>query len=231
MKKGFTLAEVLITLGIIGVVAALILSTLIQNYQKKVMATRLKQAYSILSSAIKLSETTQGAPLSNEILLTGVYLYSNDTVGWFKTNIVPYMQGVTFVNIRDISWFSKTPNGTRRSYFAFGEKGAYCLSNGMCFYFINHTGAYAYIGVDLNGPAKPNRVGHDVFYFALHFDDAKGAYIDGKVYTVNSKTTLETLYDNGSCNNYNTGWDNGSACTEIIIRNNWQIPDDSRYPW
>lgn len=35
MKKAFTLAEVLITLGIIGVVAAITLPTLIANYQKK----------------------------------------------------------------------------------------------------------------------------------------------------------------------------------------------------
>ena len=35
MKKGFTLAEVLITLGIIGVVAAMTMPTLIQNHQKR----------------------------------------------------------------------------------------------------------------------------------------------------------------------------------------------------
>ncbi len=40
---GFTLAEVLITLGIIGVIAALTLPNLIANYQKKVWATQLKK--------------------------------------------------------------------------------------------------------------------------------------------------------------------------------------------
>ena len=39
MKRGFTLAEVLITLGIIGVVAALTIPTLINNYQKKINGT------------------------------------------------------------------------------------------------------------------------------------------------------------------------------------------------
>ena len=44
MRKfvGFTLAEVLITLGIIGVVAALTLPSVIQKYQKKVTVERLK---------------------------------------------------------------------------------------------------------------------------------------------------------------------------------------------
>lgn len=48
---GFTLAEVLITLGIIGVVAALTIPALIQKYQEKVTVTKLKRAYSILNQA------------------------------------------------------------------------------------------------------------------------------------------------------------------------------------
>lgn len=45
MRKfdGFTLAEVLITLGIIGVVAALTLPALVQNYRNQVVETRLKR--------------------------------------------------------------------------------------------------------------------------------------------------------------------------------------------
>lgn len=58
--KGFTLAEVLITLGIIGVVAAMTLPGLIQNYQKKVTATKLKKFYSTMNQAIKLSEADNG---------------------------------------------------------------------------------------------------------------------------------------------------------------------------
>ena len=43
-KWGFTLAEVLITLGIIGVVAALTIPQVVQNYQKQATATALKKA-------------------------------------------------------------------------------------------------------------------------------------------------------------------------------------------
>jgi prepilin-type N-terminal cleavage/methylation domain-containing protein len=52
---GFTLAEVLITLGIIGIVAALTMPSLMANYQKKAAATRLKQTYSMLNQALLLS--------------------------------------------------------------------------------------------------------------------------------------------------------------------------------
>ena len=43
-RIAFTLAEVLITLGIIGVVAALTIPTLIQKYEKQVYITQLKKA-------------------------------------------------------------------------------------------------------------------------------------------------------------------------------------------
>ena len=58
--EGFTLAEVLITLGIIGVVAALTLPTLIQNHANKVVETRLAKFYSAINQAITLAEVDYG---------------------------------------------------------------------------------------------------------------------------------------------------------------------------
>ena len=60
MKKGFTLAEVLITLAIIGVVAAMTIPTLIVNYQKREFASRLSQTFSILSNAVKMAQVEYG---------------------------------------------------------------------------------------------------------------------------------------------------------------------------
>ncbi len=60
MKTGFTLAEVLITLGIIGVVAALTLPGLLQEYANLVVGTKLKKFYSQINQAIRLSEAEYG---------------------------------------------------------------------------------------------------------------------------------------------------------------------------
>ncbi len=62
MKKfnAFTLAEVLITLGIIGVVAALTIPTLIMHHRKQVIETRLKKFYSMFNQAILLSTVDNG---------------------------------------------------------------------------------------------------------------------------------------------------------------------------
>lgn len=56
MKFGFTLAEVLITLGIIGIVAAMTIPTLIQNQQKRKMEAVLKEDYSIIQQVMKFTE-------------------------------------------------------------------------------------------------------------------------------------------------------------------------------
>ena len=58
--NAFTLAEILITLGIIGVVAALTVPSLIQNHKKHVIETKLKHVYSIMNQAITMSEIDNG---------------------------------------------------------------------------------------------------------------------------------------------------------------------------
>ena len=60
IKKAFTLAELLITLGIIGVVAAITLPSLIVQYQDKVLATKTKRAYSLIQQAIQKNQSESG---------------------------------------------------------------------------------------------------------------------------------------------------------------------------
>ncbi|MBS5803111.1 MAG: type II secretion system protein [Brachyspira sp.] len=64
MKKytGFTLAEVLITLGIIGVVSALTIPALIGKYKEKQRVTQVKKVYSVLSQAFNMAKNEYGSP-------------------------------------------------------------------------------------------------------------------------------------------------------------------------
>ena len=55
-KAGFTLAEVLITLGIIGVVAAMTIPTLIANTQSSKYRNQYKKTLSTLNQAVKMNE-------------------------------------------------------------------------------------------------------------------------------------------------------------------------------
>ncbi len=59
-KNAFTLAEVLITLGIIGVIASMTLPTLVQNNKNKEVEAKLKKVYSLMNQAILMSEKDNG---------------------------------------------------------------------------------------------------------------------------------------------------------------------------
>ena len=61
MKKiAFTVAEVLITLGIVGVVAALTFPMLAENYQRIIVETRLKKFYNTFNQALLRSIEVNG---------------------------------------------------------------------------------------------------------------------------------------------------------------------------
>ncbi len=64
-RCAFTLAEVLITLGIIGVVAALTMPSLIEKHQKSVTINKLKSTYSILNNAIEHAKADYGLDIIN----------------------------------------------------------------------------------------------------------------------------------------------------------------------
>ena len=68
MKKGFTLAEVLITLAIIGVVAALTIPSVIVKTQQQEYRTAAKKAYSVLSQAVQLTQVQDGYTFRDEEL-------------------------------------------------------------------------------------------------------------------------------------------------------------------
>lgn len=75
MKKGFTLAEVLITLGIIGIVAAMTIPTLITKNSNNETAAKLKKFYTTFSQALVQYSNDNGC--SGDLKCTG--LFTGDT--------------------------------------------------------------------------------------------------------------------------------------------------------
>ena len=60
VKRGVTLAEILITLGIIGIVAAITMPTLVQSYRNMEVEGKLRKIYTVMNQAIKMSEIENG---------------------------------------------------------------------------------------------------------------------------------------------------------------------------
>lgn len=99
MKQAFTLAEVLITLGIIGVVAAMTLPALIQSYANTVVETRLAKFYSTINQAIARAEVDYGDRrywFEETAGIGGVDNPDSARLDWFKKYLLPYMNGGTY---------------------------------------------------------------------------------------------------------------------------------------
>ena len=88
MKKGFTLAEVLVTLSIVGVIAILTIPSLVKNYRYKIYSTSIEKAYSQISAAAKQAmdddmtndwyKSTSGAVDDNENCTKGSCYFLNN---------------------------------------------------------------------------------------------------------------------------------------------------------
>ena len=100
-KRAFTLAEVLITLAIVGIIAAITIPTIVNKYKTTVASTRLKKFYSMMSQAIQLSEIDNGeittwtkseGDIKNEDEEYDYAANSKECYNFFVKYIAPYIK-------------------------------------------------------------------------------------------------------------------------------------------
>lgn len=202
MRKGFTLAEVLITLGIIGVVAAMTLPVLTKKYKRHIAGTRLRSAYSILSQALTMSEAKNGSAEYWTVPSNGEEL--ND---YMMKYFAPYIKHIE--------------TGTKSGYFPIDNGNApyLKLNNGTILYF--HKGGGYDLIIDINGIAAPNKSGYDIFFFLLNGMDSP-SYRKGfhpiRSQNVENRNSLFSLCKSEP--NY---------CAALIEYDGWVVKDD--YPY
>lgn len=165
--KAFTLAEVLITLGIIGIVAAMTIPALQQRIFERQTMAKVKTTYSILTQALKLSAELddngypEGWGLSGRTASDAVIVAEklkphlkilNDcgtaTDNKCRASKFSYLNGSTYTPGSSRYWVTLL-NGATVS-FSSGE-----TNNNLFLYFF----------IDTNGPAQPNTWGRDLFEF------------------------------------------------------------------
>ena len=93
-KSGFTLAEVLITIGIIGVVATLTMGVIIPKVQKESAGTKLKKFFSSINQAMIMATNENGGKPE---LPRSDYTYKQN-VQWLEINILPYIKYFSLKN-------------------------------------------------------------------------------------------------------------------------------------
>ena len=103
-RPAFTLAEVLITLGIIGVVAAMTIPTLMANHRKKVVETKLEKIYSVMNQAINLTNAEYG-DVTNWIIDCGrsdsPTCSINEVENWFNSTIGKHLETLKIGKIKN----------------------------------------------------------------------------------------------------------------------------------
>ena len=228
MKKiGFTLAEVLITLGIIGVVAALTIPTLIQNHRNQVVETRLKKFYSNINQAILLAELDYGDRTywhnTNDVAAhkDGSPVKGNDPrEKWLNKYIVPYIKtiksdahtnynnipAITFADGSSIAMAHPTYMNDWTFYIGNISKCNKLADTGICKFSFS----YAPEAATLNGWQNIGK----------NFEPYKWCYYGDLKELENACINKKSLGSGVLAANY---------CTALIQANGWKIPKN--YPY
>lgn len=204
IKKGFTLAEVLITLVIIGIIAAITIPAVINTYLENSFISKFKKIFSTINQAKILAETQNG-PIQDWDYGEE---YSSETATQFWSYLRPHMQitkdcGVA-TNCFQLKVFAL--NGSNVGSYNTNTYYKFVTSDGVVVWFRTHTGkcSASYVAndvcavfmIDLNGDNKPNTLGRDVFQLFM----TKNGF---------SPNTTDDCRKNGE------GW----GCSAYIIKN------------
>ncbi|MCM1338273.1 MAG: type II secretion system GspH family protein [Muribaculaceae bacterium] len=172
VRHAFTLAETLITLGIIGVVAAMTIPNLIQNNRDKRVYTQLKTIQSILSQVIRAAEDEFGG-----VSGWGITGADEQSANIIANNIKPFMKLADDCGTKNVNKVCKTATYKLRNgslWASYTNNSAHYkvkLLNGTFIWWRGNASRY-YIDffVDVNGLAGPNQWGTDLFEM-LYFED------------------------------------------------------------
>ena len=237
LKSAFTLAEVLITLGIIGVVAAMTIPTLIGNYKFSVLNNQLKTVYSDLNQAATLFK------VHNEI---SVSEYAASTSATSALDLFS-KEYTTVLNRNNMNAGTKDENGYRlepyetHSITGKGSGALFCDDSyymydpqGRIISFDNKPSGYENgpkVCIDVNGLKKPNSLGQDIFIFVFTVD---GHVIPFGQQHANNPA-VGWIYGNGSIENkedycvYSSDSSKQIACANYALINQHPHTDGKDY--
>ena len=206
----FTLAEVLITLGIIGVVAAMTMPSLMQNYKRQQATARIKKFVSVINQALISAENDLG-PREDWVIEGDASTEGNSDYAYnfLNTYIKPYIKSDDIEKRRLF--------GMNMATLRFVDGSQMSVKVGACYD----------IFYDINGEKGPNEKGRDIFVFILcknggcnfNSNQVRGFYCAP---TGQQFPTHEQLIDN--CKDRNRG----SYCTILLEQNGYEFPKD--YP-
>lgn len=206
MKKALTIGELLITMGIIGVIAMLTLPGFIQDYHKRVYTTKLKKSVEMIENAVNQ------ACADNNVSYFYQTPYANaaDSGKHQQDFIDKYFKKAGGINKNPFATKYKIlETGTEVGTSLVDSHGWAKLAGGEALSFYCGRGSeYCIFRIDINSTDGPNIGGRD--FFAIF---------------VNNKTNeLFDNFDSSKCGKKNTlGAHLGYGCFAKLLENNWEM--------
>lgn len=214
----FTLAEVLVTLGIIGVISAMTVPSLMQNYQRQSYVTQLHKFYTELSQALLQYQTDK-----NALNLKEAGLNTQDSANSFLKN---YFKVISDCGADKTPCFADTykkMSGTTLNFNGAPPKYNVTLASGHAVGIVApyHNQGIVEMIVDVNGAKGPNIQGRDLFEVFVYLD--KGLiddYSSTELTEPLSEDTREALFA-GGCSGGTAS--NFHGCLGKILNDNWEM--------
>ena len=230
-NKAFTLAEVLITLVIIGVVAAMTIPTVISKIEERDTVAKVQKAYSTVTQAWEKFQVDNGCTGTFEgCLQDGEQIYNEDALHERFLKYFNYVEWIsTNKSLGNVDWLpdkSYNLDGSQNTEYYMGvHKGSstsyssfFTLADGTIFHIQmpDNKRQSGFIFFDTNGKKGPNRIGKDQFPIGI------GAYnnseYEGIVHPFYNEDSSDTC---GLCtviNNTKCSADNASSPTAYVLK-------------
>ena len=216
MTRAFTLAEVLITLGIIGVVASITIPSLMQNTENRQLEAGLKKGASVIGQALNMYQAENGEPIKPNIgtgqlkpLIIKYFSILKDCGSGYSDADTACIKNYGDADKNSTTY--KNFTGTSSIDLNRFDDGQFILTDGSLILIENNnnldgTPGMIFISVDVNGYNKrPNRLGQDLFMFQIDNN--------GKLFPMGAKGTTFYSESDAYCSNSSNNQNNGAGCT------------------
>ena len=227
----------LITLAIIGVVAAMTIPTLISDYKKSIIETRLAKFYSAVNQAIKLSEIDNGNLATWDELEIEINVDGNgndvnpttNTLEWYDKYLASYLKTIKI---------EKPENDRDGQLLVYFHDGSMVGISGASWTYYPYASDYSSSQFNEDGVTDRDKTVCGRKYFTFYFNPAHAQTNPTLKYHKNKG--LEPYAqswdgtEDGLKNQSKVGCNKDASvepafCTKVIQLNNWKIPAD--YPF
>lgn len=236
-RGGFTLAEIIIVIGVIGIVAEITIPSLIFNIQKQNWAVTLQKSYTNFNQALIKVSNDYGC--IGDLRCTGLFDSSSQSLQILGGNVASYFKVAKNCGLNENQGcFSNSvaPNydgtGTRDTTYDQGTAYRFITADGVSismFSSINNCSQVngltylsqvcGWVYIDVNGLNRPNNIGRDIFRFFI--TNGKGPLL----YPVGGSDCysggVSCSWNNG--NNCNSNNPSGTRCPGRIMEEGWQM--------